>query len=202
MPLGKSTMEPQYFLVVGGNRYGPANVDLLNQWATEGRVTAGMQAEQEGTGVTMPVEQIPGIKLSPGAPPPAPPAGGPMPPGPGTGSEQSFASPPTMGANYYRPQYQYSGAPVDPVLSKRVTTTLILSIVSLLFCCIGGIFAIIYANQAQTALRRGDVVAVERSIKNANGWLWVNFIVGALVWIFRIIGIVGAVSGHPPYNTY
>lgn len=53
----------QYFVIGGnGERYGPATVDELNQWAVEGRVNAYSMVVPEGLTDAMPIASVAGFK--------------------------------------------------------------------------------------------------------------------------------------------
>lgn len=52
----------RYFVVgMDGTRYGPADVQVLNVWAAEGRVTPNTLLEAEGDGRQVPASQVPGL---------------------------------------------------------------------------------------------------------------------------------------------
>lgn len=58
------------YFVIGptGEKFGPATVTLLNEWATQNRVTVSTVVEEVATGARMPVTSIPGIMIQPQAP--------------------------------------------------------------------------------------------------------------------------------------
>lgn len=72
----------KYFVIMpDGQKYGPADVTMLNQWVVEGRLTAQTMLQDEATGQTVMASQVPGINFGMGGPPMAgtvqPPMGGP-----------------------------------------------------------------------------------------------------------------------------
>ena len=59
----------RYFVVwPDGQRFGPAEVDRLNQWVAEGRVGPATTFEEESTGRVLHAAQVPGLSLHPQAP--------------------------------------------------------------------------------------------------------------------------------------
>lgn len=62
----------QYMVVWSdGNKYGPADLALLNQWASEGRITPDTQLEPVAGGMPIRAAELPGL-IIPGASPAAP----------------------------------------------------------------------------------------------------------------------------------
>lgn len=60
-----------YFVVgANGERFGPASVDELNKWATEGRVNTTTMVVAEGLTDMMPISNVPGFRLESVAVPP------------------------------------------------------------------------------------------------------------------------------------
>lgn len=68
-----------YVILPDGQRFGPADISLLNQWAAEGRILPTTMLEQEGSQMRLPASSVPGLALggqNPYAtPPPGPQAG-------------------------------------------------------------------------------------------------------------------------------
>ncbi len=59
----------EYFVIgPSGEKFGPANFGLLNEWATQNRVTPSTVVEEVATGARMPVTSVPGIMIQPPAP--------------------------------------------------------------------------------------------------------------------------------------
>jgi hypothetical protein len=73
------------YFVIGpdGKSYGPAEIPMLRQWVTEGRVTATTQLEVEGTGQRVWASSIPELGLAAAAAAPAAPAAPGVPVAPG-----------------------------------------------------------------------------------------------------------------------
>ena len=70
-------------------------------------------------------------------------------------------------------------APRPPLRARRgrvhVPNLLPWAILATIFCCqIGGILAIIFAVQANSAAERGEAGAARRAEKNARMWLWIS----------------------------
>ncbi|MCC6404139.1 MAG: hypothetical protein IT207_09025 [Fimbriimonadaceae bacterium] len=76
-----------YVVWPDGRRFGPANLDTLNQWAGEGRISADALIEDVVAGKTVPATMVPGLEFpSPESPtaaiePEAPPIPDPFPGG-------------------------------------------------------------------------------------------------------------------------
>ena len=86
-----------YVILPDGQRFGPADLQLLNEWAAEGRILPNSMLEQEGTQMRLPASSVPGLMLSATA---APSYSAPPP---------NMSQPPAMNqpqpyAGYYRPQ--------------------------------------------------------------------------------------------------
>ena len=73
----------------------------------------------------------------------------------------------------------------DAVL-KRANGIFIASLISILFCCVGGIAASIVANRAKNDAAAGDVDAAERQINIATGLMIASFVLGAMSIIGRL----------------
>lgn len=56
----------RYYVVwPNGQRFGPADLATLNQWARENRIGPSTTLAEEGTGRTFPANQLPGLDLTP-----------------------------------------------------------------------------------------------------------------------------------------
>ena len=51
-----------------------------------------------------------------------------------------------------------------------------LSVISVFFCCIGGLIASYYAYQGKQDAKAGDLSAAQNNIKMAKGWMILTFI--------------------------
>lgn len=61
----------EYFVVdQSGERFGPADVGLLNQWSREGRITGASMLEEAGTGQRVFARDVPGFIVAPPVTPP------------------------------------------------------------------------------------------------------------------------------------
>lgn len=112
----------QYFVVLpDGQRFGPADIATLNQWAGEGRIAANCMIEDASTRAQTPATAFPGLTL-PGAAEAAPTAPG--------STTQDWNTPPTAGSPYPRGGY------VSPTAGQgEMTAAWILGAVTFLFCC-------------------------------------------------------------------
>ncbi len=132
----------QYFVVdpASGQKYGPADISVLNQWAKEGRVNASTILEDASTGTRVRPADVPGLLLpgadAPTSIPQAPPGGAYVPP-----AGQSFESPyprPGMGGvatGMYPPgvYFEYIGKSWDyikPNLGLWIVAVIIMYMIS------------------------------------------------------------------------
>lgn len=94
----------QYYVMVDGQRYGPADVATLNAWAQEGRLSPTTEVEDGTTGARLSAASIPGIMFPTSAPSPGagPTMSPPRDPGPG------FTAPGVQ------PPGNWSQAPMQP----------------------------------------------------------------------------------------
>lgn len=72
-------------------------------------------------------------------------------------------------------------------VSKQADAILALSVISMLFCCIGGIISTYFAYQGKQDAKAGNILGAEHSLKIAKGWMIATFIIG-------ILGIIGKLS--------
>lgn len=148
----------RYFVVnPDGQRFGPADLGLLNEWAAQGRIGPATMLEEEISRASVPASQLPGLVL------------------PGAGSAPNPTSPYAQSpyaqnpyANYPRPGYGTNpyGAPADigqsDLTVSWVMSALGLFVIPIIFPIVG----IVMANRAkakgnpgaQTALIFGWVV--------------------------------------------
>ncbi len=70
---------------------------------------------------------------------------------------------------------------------KSADTIFILSLVSLLFCCWGGIVASIYGYRAKQSADVGDLDEARRNMGIAKGWMIASFIIGILLFLGRLV---------------
>jgi hypothetical protein len=85
----------RYFVVTADGRFGPVDMDALNSWATDGRITAFTVLEEESSGARIEASSLPGLSFrSLQDPPPAP------------GVASSEPPPPKVVSNYRRPNYE------------------------------------------------------------------------------------------------
>jgi hypothetical protein len=71
-------------------------------------------------------------------------------------------------------------------VSKKANTIFILSLVSILFCCVGGIAASIVANRAKNDVQVGNIDSAESQINIAMILMIVSFVIGALSILGRL----------------
>lgn len=113
-----------YFVIAAdGQKYGPADVPTLNQWAQEGRVLTTSMLEDASTGERVAATSVPGIMFPMSSP---------------------------AGQNFQQPNFQHvPRANFGDDGSSDITKVWIFSALSV-FCCFGfGIAAIVFATNAQ-----------------------------------------------------
>lgn len=137
-----------YFVVLpDGQKFGPADVNLLNQWALEGRVLPNTMLEDARTGQRMPASSVPGMQVATPQPPAPFPAPGTM-------------NPPQPYGQYYRPG-QATGVNSS---QNDLTLAYVFAAIGLVMCMGGGlcggcglvgivfpILGLVYAKKAQDA---------------------------------------------------
>jgi hypothetical protein len=69
---------------------------------------------------------------------------------------------------------------------NRANAVFIASIISVLFCCVGGIIAAIIANQAKTEAANGDIHRAESKTTLAMVLMIISYAIGILATIGRI----------------
>ncbi len=145
------------YFVIGptGDKYGPATVDVLTQWASEGRLSPDSWVEDAFSGRRLLARDVPGIILLSAQPPTSPTYGGGVNPGP-HGGPQFGGNPNYTGNSYqnapsspYARPMQYGSQPYSPEIDKYVTISWVCFGLSLV-CCgfIASIVGIVYANKA------------------------------------------------------
>ncbi len=138
--MGGSEQMMQYFVVLpDGQKFGPADLATLNQWASEGRLTPQSQLEDVASGQTFQASAIAGL-IFPGAPGPTATAATPS-----VGAPSSDWSNPPQGSPYPRVPY----TPADNG-QKELTLAWVFGSIGLLCCpIIFSTIGIVYAVQAK-----------------------------------------------------
>jgi hypothetical protein len=157
-----------YVLAHDGNRYGPADIETLQQWVREGRIAPNTTLEDEHTGTQIRASLLPELShLFPSQG--VPPAG-----------------------TYPLPRPMTGGGP-----SSRATTALVLGILGLVCCGLLGIPAAIIGKQEMASIDQGLAPVEGRGLAQAGFILgivslvlWALGIVGWLaafssVWMLR-----------------
>jgi len=194
----------KYFVVLAdGRKFGPADIDTLNQWVKEGRIVETTELESADTGARVTAASLPGLAFQKAAPTASDPVIQPQPqptttyqqPQPGpytppTGSpygQNPYATPPSAS-----PYPRAAGNVPGDDGQKELTTSFVLTGLSFVCCCLlGGIGGIVYANKAK---EKGNP-----SAQTAMILAWVVTGLAAVVWVLNIIGVIaGAASGSAP----
>jgi hypothetical protein len=162
----------RYFVVTqDGQRFGPADVNTLQQWANEGRLLATTTLEEEISGNRVLAGSVPGLNLgggtaapygyptqaptqqtptpqSPYGQPQSPYGQGPNPYNPPQGENNPYAQNPyAQGGNYYRGA---GGHPAyDPDLQREMTNAWIGGALGLACCGPLAIWGLMCANKAK-----------------------------------------------------
>ena len=165
-----------YFVIdKDGASYGPATVEVLNQWIREGRVDASAQVDEVETGARIPITQVPNISFGSTSPP----------------VQQNF--------NQYQQSSQHSSRESNyPRAGNwvQVENHLVKAILATVFCCMPvGIVSIVYAAQVDGHARRGDVNEAHRVADLADTWANWSIglaLIGGCLYFGFAMSIVGA----------
>lgn len=180
----------RYFVInPDGQRYGPADLATLQQWANEGRVVATTALEEEATGTRTQASAVPGLMLGGGQPPNANPYAAPSNPYSagtpyGDASQQNQGNPYAQSGGYYRPSAQpgYNSA-YDPMIQKEINNAWIGGAVGLVCCGPFAIWGLVCANKARAAGHPGAQAPYIFNI--------VAIVIWVLLFIFRV-GVIGS----------
>jgi hypothetical protein len=74
----------------------------------------------------------------------------------------------------------------DQKLAKSANTVFLLSLISILFCCIGGIISSIFAYQATKAIEVGDTAEGASKMQTAKTIMILSYIVGFLSFMGKL----------------
>lgn len=88
------------------------------------------------------------------------------------------------------------GVPVagrsSPITGARVPNHMVGAVITLIYCLIPGIIALIYANQVNSKLAQGDYEGAVSASKIANCWIIVGAALAVIVILFGMInGMLG-----------
>ena len=120
-----------YFVIAAdGQKYGPADVPTLNQWAQEGRVLNTSMLEDAATGQRVAATSVAGINFQPSAQ-----------------HAPNYGGPP----NYGQPNYQQVPGPYMGGDNGQddITKVWVFCVLAFVCCSPLGIAAIVYASKAQ-----------------------------------------------------
>jgi hypothetical protein len=188
----------QYFVVdtTTGQKYGPADMPTLNDWAQQGRVTPQTVLEDSATGNQIPASSVPGLLL-PGFNAPSPSAAAPSAPPSSTETQTNYQpyQPPTGvapgPAGFERAPVPGAGF-VTQDSQKLVTNAWIWFAVGFLCCgLIGYPMAIVTGNKALEAGNEGGKLPKTLSI------VFIVLSVVAVLLYFVLIGVAVASGGAP-----
>ena len=155
----------QYFVIgANGEKYGPASVDDLNNWATEGRINVYSMVVGDDSPDSIPIGNVPGFKI------------------------ELLASAPAMSQpNYQSPPSYMSGGKIESHLLKSILTTFFC-------CMPLGIVAIVFAAQVDGHVRSGDYARAEDSAKKANLFSNISLGIGLAGTVLYLIAIAVSVA--------
>jgi hypothetical protein len=173
----------QYFVVMpDGQKFGPADVNVLTQWAAEGRISSGTLLEDVSTGQRLPASQVVGI-MWPGAP-----AVSEAPPRPQTPSP--FAQPPAY-SPYARDQF----SPMSQEANNKLTYAWIAAVASFVCCPIlPPILGMRFAKEAEALGNSGGKTA-----RTVNLVILILQLIGVVAYFFIIFVAIatGAATSGP-----
>ena len=79
-----------------------------------------------------------------------------------------------------------AAAAEQAAVSRHANIILVVSVISILFCCLGGAVATYIAYKAKQDAKEGNIAAAQRGVKIATWLMIATFVVGILVIIGRI----------------
>lgn len=74
----------------------------------------------------------------------------------------------------------------EKAVIQQADNIFVLSVISVLFCCIGGLIASFFAYQGKQDANAGNVLGAQHNIRLAKGWMIATFIIGILVIIGKL----------------
>lgn len=165
-----------YVIAPDGQRYGPADISVLNQWVSEGRLAPDTEVEREGDGERMTLSRVDGVVFGAPAPHYAPnPTPPTLPYGPqAPQAPQNWQQPPGY-SNYPRPGY---GSPAAG--QGELTAAWILGAVTFAFCC--PVLPIVGLTMANKAIALGNP-----SASSARTFNIVIMCLSGAVYLFYIV---------------
>lgn len=86
------------------------------------------------------------------------------------------------------PEVEVADAAQLAAVSRQANTILAISVISMLFCCLGGIIATYKAYMAKQDADAGDISAAKRGIEIATIWMIVTYLIGILSVLGRLAG--------------
>ena len=155
-----------YVIWPDGQKFGPADVDILNQWVSEGRVTRDTELEAVDSGARLRAGDLPGLLFPMEAAAPEAEASAGSPNVSSIGTPSSYAPPETqssgpVGTPYGSPQTPYQSPYQNPYQnppqgyitgddgSKDVTYSFVCSILGFFCCCLLTVFGAYMGNRAK-----------------------------------------------------
>ena len=160
-----------------GSRFGPATMDMLNQWIAEGRLLPGTTLENTRTGELMLAKDLGGLMWNP--PPPSAPQAPYVPPG--------YTTTQPYGARQSPAPYSASPVPVQTTGGNPdtlATWSFLLSIAGIICgCCFP--LALIALTLGYTARSRGSLQGGA-----AVAFAWLVLLVSAGYWLMQAFGLV------------
>ena len=90
----------------------------------------------------------------------------------------------TSGENSQTPEVQTAE---EKAVIQQADNMFIFSVISVLFCCIGGLIASYFAYHGKQDAKAGNVLGARHNIRLAKGWMILTYIIG-------VLGIIGKLS--------
>lgn len=158
-----------YVIAHDGSRYGPADIEMLQQWVREGRVAPNTTLEDEFTGTQIRASLLPELShLFPSA-----------------------APPPTDAARQPPPMPRSAGTP-----SGEATVALVFGILGLIFCPVFSIVSLILGKQEMNRIDQGLSAVEGRGLAQAGYILGIVSLVlwGSVLVLVMLAGMYSAVT--------
>jgi len=113
----------RYFVIADdGAKYGPADIQTLNEWIRDGRILPSTLIEEEGSGARLAASSVAGLTFEERS---------------ATAPSQEYASPASNSNYWQNPPYANYGA-AGVAGSTETTIAWVLGVVGALLCCCGG----------------------------------------------------------------
>jgi hypothetical protein len=178
----------KYFVITSdGQKFGPADIVLLNQWIVEGRLQPSAMLEEEGSNLQVRASTLPALRFPVAAPASAPPVAAPNANPYGPPQPMASYQPQAFQARQTSPPGRNTSGVTNQILVGWACT---LGAPVLIFFTAIGLFLIIFGVRAAASLYQ----------QGLKGHAIALFIINALSGVLWLGIRVAFVSGHPLFG--